>query len=165
MIERAIDGLFRADPGAVRGWAERALAAPAELGDRPLLAAATTMLTLGHAVGGRIAEAQAVYADAGALLAAMPDAELSARVDTAAYLCSAATYLDRYDDAVAHAGRALRIGRSAGHLHPTLIPALGAAHLLRGRLAEAAAVLDGGIEAARLAGIVQSMRGCCATAR
>jgi DNA-binding CsgD family transcriptional regulator len=87
----------------------------------------------------------------------MSDEELTARVDAAAYLCSAATFLDRYDDAVAHAERALRLGRAAGHLHPTLIPALGAAHFMRGRLSEAAEVLDAGVEAARLAGITQSM--------
>ena len=115
------------------------------------------MLALGHAVAGSIAEAQAAYAEASALVAAMSDEELSARVDAAAYLCSAATYLDRYDEAVAHAERALRLGRAAGHLHPTLLPALGAAHFMRGRLDEAAKVLDDGVEAARLAGITQSM--------
>ena len=102
-------------------------------------------------------EAQTAYAEASALLAAMSDEELGARVDAAAYLTSAATYLDRYDEAVAHAERALRLGRAAGHLHPTLLPALGAAHFMRGRLAEAAKVLDDGVEAARLGGITQSM--------
>jgi tetratricopeptide (TPR) repeat protein len=115
------------------------------------------MLSLGHAVAGSIGEAQAAYDEATALVAAMSDEELTARVDAAAYLCSAATFLDRYDDAVAHAERALRLGRAAGHLHPTLIPALGAAHFMRGRLSEAAEVLDAGVEAARLAGITQSM--------
>jgi DNA-binding NarL/FixJ family response regulator len=87
----------------------------------------------------------------------MSDEELSARIDAAAYLTSAATYLDRYDEAVAHAERALRLGRAAGHLHPTLLPALGAAHFMRGRLRESAKVLDEGVEAARLVGITQSM--------
>ena len=58
---------------------------------------------------------------------------------------------------MAHAERALRLGRAAGYLHPTLLPALGAAHFMRGRLAEATAILDAGVEAARLAGITQSM--------
>src|SRR5215207_4175559 len=115
------------------------------------------MLALGQAVAGSTGEAQASYDEATAVVAAMSDEELTARVDAAAYLCSAATFLDRYDDAVAHAERALRLGRAAGHLHPTLIPALGAAHFLRGRLSEAAEVLDAGVEAARLAGITQSM--------
>ena len=157
MIELAIDALFRAEPEAVRDWATRALGAARELGERPLIAAAAAMLALGHAVAGSIGEAQAAYDEATALVAAMSDEELTARVDAAAYLCSAATFLDRYDDAVAHAERALRLGRAAGHLHPTLIPALGAAHFMRGRLSEAAEVLDAGVEAARLAGITQSM--------
>jgi DNA-binding CsgD family transcriptional regulator/tetratricopeptide (TPR) repeat protein len=157
MIELAIDGLFRADPESVRDWASRALEAARELGERPLVAAAAAILALGHAVAGSIAEAQSAYAEASALLAAMSDEELGARVDAAAYLTSAATYLDRYDEAVAHAERALRLGRAAGRLHPTLLPALGAAHCMRGRLGEAAKVLDDGVEAARLVGITQSM--------
>ena len=113
--------------------------------------------TLGYAVGGHIAQAEAAYAETAALVAAMRDAELGDRSDALAYLCSVGTFLDRYDEACAHGERALRLGRSAGHLHPTLLPALGAAHLLRGRLGDAANVLDAGLEAARLAGITQSM--------
>ncbi|HET8949749.1 MAG TPA: AAA family ATPase [Solirubrobacteraceae bacterium] len=157
MIELAIDGLFRADPDAVRDWSTRSLRAARELGERPLIAAAAAMLALGHAVAGSIAAAQAAYDEASALVAAMSDEELGARVDAAAYLTSAATYLDRYDEAVVHAERALRLGRAAGRLHPTLLPALGAAHFMRGRLEEAAMVLDDDIEAGRLSGITQSM--------
>jgi DNA-binding NarL/FixJ family response regulator len=156
MLELAVDGLFRADPESVCDWARRAVAASRELGVRPLLAAATAMSALGHAVAGRTGEAESAYAEASALLATMSDQELGARVDAAAYLTSAATYLDRYDEAVEYAGRALRLGRAAGHLHPTLLPALGAAHFMRGRIAEAAKVLDDGMEAARLGGIVQA---------
>ncbi len=157
MIELAIDSLFRAEPDAVCDWSGRALQASRELGERPLVAASTALLALGRAVAGAIPDAIVTYEQATALLAAMPDEELGARVDAAAYLASAATYLDRYDEAVAHAERALRLGRAAGHLHPTLLPALGAAHSLRGRLGDAARVLDDGMEAARLAGITQGM--------
>ena len=157
MIELATDGLFRSEPESVCDWASRALASSRELGERPLIAASAAILTLGYAVAGNTAVAQAQYAEAEDLIAALPDEELGKRVDAAAFLCSAATYLDRYDEAVAHAERALRIGRAAGHLHPTLIPALGAAHFMRGRLAEAATILDDGVEAARLAGITQGM--------
>ncbi len=157
MIELAIDGLFRADPESVRAWGARALQAAREIGERPLIAAAAAIVTLGHAVAGSTSEAQTAYEETAALLASMSDAELSARVDAAAYLTSAATYLDRYDDAVLHAERALRLGRAAGHLHPTLLPALGAAHCMRGRLDEAARVLDDGVEAARLVGVTQGL--------
>ena len=94
MIELAIDALFRAEPEAVRDWATRALGAARELGERPLIAAAAA-LALGHAVAGSTGEAQAAYDEATALVAAMSDEELTARADAAAYLCSAATFLDR----------------------------------------------------------------------
>jgi predicted ATPase len=157
MIELAIDALFRSEAESLLDWARRALQAARELGERPLVAAASAIVTVGHAVAGSIAEAEAAYAETSALVAAMSDGELSARVDAVAYLCSAATFLDRYDEACAHGERALTVGRATGHLHPTLIPALGAAHLMCGRLGEAANVLDAGVEAARLAGITQGM--------
>ena len=157
MIELAIDALFASQAGGVREWAGRALAAARALDDRPLIASASAMTTLGEAVAGRIGLAQAAYADTFALLASMPDDELLVRPDALSYLCSAATFLDRFDEACAHGGRALRLARATGQLHPTLVPALGAAHLMRGRLAEAAEVLDAGVEAGRLAGITQSL--------
>jgi len=157
MIELALDALLRAEPDGVCEWAERALTAAREIGDGPLTAGAWAILALGHAVAERTADAAESYAGATTLVEAMSDEELGERSDAAAYLTSAATYLDRYDDAVAHAERALRLGRAAGYLHPTLLPALGAAHFMRGRLAEAATILDAGVEAARLAGITQSM--------
>ena len=157
MIDLAVDSMFRAQPEAVREWGQRALAAARELGDGPLIASAASMLALGLSVAGASPEAEAAYAEAAALVAALSDAELGTRIDSAAYLCSAGTFLDRYDEACAHGERALKAGRAAGHLHPTLLPALGAAHLIRGRLADAARVLDAGVEAARLAGIVQSL--------
>ena len=163
MIELAIDALFRAEPEAVRDWATRALGAargaraPANRGGRRDARARSRGRRQHRRGSGRLRRGDC-------LVAAMSDEELTARVDAAAYLCSAATFLDRYDDAVAHAERALRLGRAAGHLHPTLIPALGAAHFLRGRLSEAAEVLDAGVEAARWRASPRAWRGCCATA-
>ena len=65
--------------------------------------------------------------------------------------------MDRYDDAGAHAGRALRIARATGQEFPTLIPTLASAHFMRGRLAEAIEVIDDGIESARLTDIPQDL--------
>ena len=50
MIELAIDGLFRSEPEAVGDWSARARAIAQTLGDRPLIAASSAMLTLAHAV-------------------------------------------------------------------------------------------------------------------
>ena len=157
MIEVAIDALFRSEADAVCEWAGRALAAARALSDAPLVASASAMLTLGEAVAGRIDAAQTAYADTAALLVSMADDALLVRPDALSYLCSAATFLDRFDEACAHAERALRLARATGQLHPTLVPALGAAHLMRGRLAQAAEVLDDGVEASRLSGVTQGL--------
>ena len=158
MIELAVDSMFRAQPDAVREWAERALAAARELDDGPLIASAASMLDPRPLRRRRHPRGRSgLRRGGGAGRRRCSDAELGTRIDSAAYLCSAGTFLDRYDEACAHGERALRAGRAAGHLHPTLLPALGAAHLMRGRLAEAAKMLDAGVEAARLAGITQSL--------
>ena len=90
------------------------LAAARDIGDDSLTAGAWAILALGHAVAERTQDAADSYAAAAAMVAALPDEELGARSDAAAHLTSAATFLDRYDEAVAHAERALRLGRAAG---------------------------------------------------
>ena len=63
-------------------------------------------------------------------------------------------YLDRYADADAHANRALAVARATGQGEHflVLVQILGGVWRQRGKLAEAAELLDGGIEAARLLG-------------
>jgi DNA-binding CsgD family transcriptional regulator len=115
------------------------------------------MLTLGRAMSGAIAEAETTRAEASALLAAMSDEELGVRIDAAAFLAAGETYLDRYEDAFRHATRARALGRATGSTHPTLVTTLGTSHFMLGRLAEAAAVLDAGIEASRLSTVSRTV--------
>ena len=63
-------------------------------------------------------------------------------------------HLDRFERGRAHGQRTLDVGRATGQgfLLPALLPALGACYELLGRLDESAALLEGGIEAARLSG-------------
>jgi ATP/maltotriose-dependent transcriptional regulator MalT len=91
---------------------------------------------------------------AAALVDAMPDDELAARIDAVAYLCGAEAYLELFDDAIAHGERGLSIARATaqGELLPTLVPAWWTALWMRGRLEEGANLLDDAIEAARLSG-------------
>ena len=165
MLELAVDALFRSDAEPLLEWTRRARAAAETLGDRPLIASTGAIRALGYAVGGHIAQAEAAYAETAALVAAMPDAELGDRSDALAYLCSVGTFLDRYDEACAHGERALRLGRSAGHLHPTLLPALGAAHLLRGRLATRRTCSTPAWRRHGSPGSRRARPGCCATVR
>ena len=63
-------------------------------------------------------------------------------------------YLDRYAEGEAHANRALAVARATGQgeLFLLLAATLGGLLRQRGKLVEAAELLDGGIEAARLLG-------------
>jgi ATP/maltotriose-dependent transcriptional regulator MalT len=159
MIELAVDGLYRAEYDSMREWAERARDAAGPLEDRPLTAAAVAALALAGAFAGRVPEADRHRSEAAALVDALPDAELALRLDAAANLAAAELYLDRYEEAVAHAERALRIGRATGQsdIVPVLFPTLGSAARMRGRLAESGELLDGAVEAARLSGHTQGL--------
>jgi DNA-binding NarL/FixJ family response regulator/tetratricopeptide (TPR) repeat protein len=157
LIVLAFDGLFRADFAAMREAAERALAAARPLGDRPLTATAASVLALACAWGGMTSDAEDARQEAVALVEAMSDDELASRIDAPAYLAAAELYLDRYEETIAHAERALTVGRATGQQFPTLVPILAIAYLMRGRLAEAIEVIEGGVESARLANNIQDL--------
>ncbi len=155
MVQLAIDGLFRAEYEEMRGFAERALEAAEPLGDDALTATALGVLALACSFTGDIADAERHRGRGAALVDAMGDDGLAGHIDAPAHIAAAEIYLDRYREAAVHAERALAIGRAIGIMFPTLIPTLGTAHFMRGRFREAAEVLDGGVEAARLGDIVQ----------
>jgi DNA-binding NarL/FixJ family response regulator/tetratricopeptide (TPR) repeat protein len=157
VIVLAFDGLFRADFDAMRDAAARALAAARPLGDRPLTASAASVLTLACAWGGMTSDAEAAREEAVALVESMSDDELTGRIDAPAYLAAAELYLDRYEETIAHSERALAVGRATGQQFPTLVPTLASAYLMRGRLADAIEVIEGGVESARLANNVQDL--------
>jgi len=156
MVELAIDGLFRAEFDSMREFAERAVAAAEPVGDDGLTATALGVLTLACSFTGAIEEAEEHRTRAAAIVDAMSDEQLAGRIDAAAHLAAAEIYLDRYFEAGQHAERALAVGRATGILFPTLVPTLGTAYFMRGRLSESADALDGGVEAARVADIVQA---------
>ena len=157
VLALGFDGLFRADFGAMRDAAARALTMARPLGDQPLTATAASVLTLACAWGGLTSEAEAARDEAVDLVDAMSDDQLAQRIDAPAYLAAGELHLDRYDDTIAHAERALAVGRATGQQFPTLVPTLGTAYLMRGRLTEAIEVLDGGIESSRLARNAQDL--------
>ena len=156
-IVLAFDGLFTADFDSMREAAERALEHARRHGDPRLIATAAAVLTLATAWGGATEAAEAPRAEAAQLVDAMSDAQLAGRIDAAAHLAAAELYMDRYDDAAAHAERALGVARATGQQFPTLIPTLASAHYLRGRLGEASELIDGGVESARLTNIPQDL--------
>jgi ATP/maltotriose-dependent transcriptional regulator MalT len=157
MLELAVDGMFRADYDAARTWGMRALDAARPFGERPLIATSGAMVILGGACSGEIAQAESLLAEVVALVDGMPDEELARRPDAAGYLGAAELQLDRIADAIRHAERGLEVARATGQAAPTLIPTLGTARFMHGLLAESAAVLDVGLENARVSGIEQAI--------
>src|SRR5262249_36306037 len=153
--------LYRSQYQSMHDWAERAVSAAKVLQDRPLLAAALTMPALAHAMTGSGERARMHRADAAALVDSLSDDELSRRLDAVAWLAAAELYLDLYAEADAHAERALRLARATGQaeLFLVLYQILGRAWYVRGKLVEAAELLDGGIEASRLFGHTQALVG------
>ena len=156
MVELAIDALFRAEFDSMRDFAQRAVEAAEPVGDEGLVATARGVLALACSFTGEIEEAERQRSQAATTVDSMPDEQLAGRIDAAAHLAAAEIYLDRYQEAGMHAERALAVGRATGILFPTLVPTIGTAYFMRGRLAESAEYLDGGVEAARLADIVQA---------
>jgi DNA-binding CsgD family transcriptional regulator len=74
-------------------------------------------------------------------------------------LAGAELYLHRFEQAVAHGERALRVGRATGQgqQFPLIYALLGTSWYMRGMLREAAEPLEGAVEAARLTGNAQTL--------
>ncbi|MCC7076929.1 MAG: AAA family ATPase [Acidimicrobiia bacterium] len=158
-IDLAMNGFWRAEYEGMRAWAERGADAARRVGDRPLTAAALAVLALADSMTGEAERAESRRSEAEGLVESLSDEELCHRVDAAAWLAGAELYLDRYVEADAHADRALRVGRATGQGEHflVLVQILGRVWYVRGKLAEAADLLDGGIETARLLGNTQAL--------
>ena len=152
MIELAVGDLYQAEFDSMRGWAARATDAAAPLGDRPLLAAALGVRAVAGAFSGVIPQARAHRDEAAELIDELGDEELARRLDALVHLATAEGYLDQFAVSGHHGERALAIGRATGQgdLFPLIVPMLGTALWMQGRMAESAEVIDGGVEAARL---------------
>ena len=159
MVELAMNGFWRADYRAMQEASARAVDAARPLGEAPSLAAALAVLALADSIAGDAGRARSNLAEAAGLVDSLTDSALAARLDAAAWLAGAELYLDRYAEADAHAARALALGRATGRgeLFLVLVQMLGRVWFVRGKLAEAAELLDGGIESARLQGNTQSL--------
>ena len=159
MLEIGRDGFYRMDYAAMREWARRALEAARALGDRPLMAAAAGALALGGVCDGAIAEAEAAVEEAAALLEGLTDEDASRHLDFAANaLAGSEVLLDRYERGGARAEWALAVAEATGQSQ--VLPILfwtGTIRTMRGRLREAAEILDTAIEIARVAGHEQGL--------
>jgi ATP/maltotriose-dependent transcriptional regulator MalT len=154
MLELTVNALWRTKHEAMHEAAERSVNAARRLGDKPLTAAALAELALADSIMGAADRAESNRSEAAALVDSLSDAALAGHLEAAAWLAGVELYLDRYAEGEAHANRALSVARAIGQgeLFLLLAATLGGLLRQRGKLAEAAELLDGGIEAARLLG-------------
>jgi DNA-binding NarL/FixJ family response regulator len=161
LLELTLNEFYRSRYDAMRDWAAAATNAAGDAGDATLAAAAAVMSTFAFAMTGPVPEALRLRAEAAGLVDDLSDAELSIRPHTAGWLAIAEVYLDRYLEADAHASRALALTRATGEGDPLhrLYPVLPRIWYVRGKLADAANLLDGAIEAGRLLGDPPALAG------
>jgi ATP/maltotriose-dependent transcriptional regulator MalT len=161
LIELTLNEFYRSRFEAMRDWAAPAVNSAKEVGDAALIAAAAVMPAFADAMTGPTETARTRRAHAAALIDELSDDELSVRPDAAGWLAIAEVYLDLYAEADAHASRALGLARASGQGDPLhrLYPVLPRVWYMRGKLAEAAELLDGAIEAGRLLGSPPALAG------
>ncbi|HET7857194.1 MAG TPA: AAA family ATPase [Gaiellaceae bacterium] len=161
LIELTLNAFYRARYEAMHDWARQAVSAAKVTGDAALLAAALGMPALAAAMTGPTETARSHRAEAAALVDELSDDELSRRPDAASWLAAAELYLDLYAEADAHASRAAGLARATGRGDPLfrLYPILPRIWYVRGKLTEAAELLDGAIEAGRLLGSPPALAG------
>jgi DNA-binding NarL/FixJ family response regulator len=151
-IELAVDGLYELDFTQAVEMGVRALATARDVGDRPLIAAAAAALCLAETTAGSVAEADERRREARAEVGALSDAELAPRLEALYHLAWAETYLEHYEDAVAHAERGIAIARGFGQGR-LLVPLSLARNFpfeMQGRLRDAIELCESALEAARL---------------
>jgi ATP/maltotriose-dependent transcriptional regulator MalT len=161
LVELTLNEFYRSRYEAMHHWADRAVSAAKVVGDPPLMAAALAMPALTDAMIGAPETARSHRAEAAALVDSLSDDELSLRPDAAAWLAAAELYLDLYAEADVHASRALSLARATGLGDPFfgLYLILPRVWCVRGKLAEAAELLDGAIEAGHLLGPSPALAG------
>jgi ATP/maltotriose-dependent transcriptional regulator MalT len=152
LLELAVNSLYRTRFEEMHESAQAALDDARVLGQAPFTAAALAVVGFGGSLMGDAHAADAKRAEAAALIDSLTDDELAPYLESAAWLAGAELYLDRYVEADRHASRALAVARATGQgeLFLVLVQILGGVWRQRGKLTQAAELLDGGIEAARL---------------
>jgi DNA-binding CsgD family transcriptional regulator len=151
-IELAVDGLYEHDFEQAVTAGVRALETARAVGDRALIAAASSALCFSETAAGRVEAAREHRAEALALVDMLSDAELAPRLEALYHLGWAETYLEHFVDAIAHFDRGIAIARAFGDGRLLVPMTLGKNYPLEmtGRLAEATECCETVLEAVRL---------------
>jgi DNA-binding NarL/FixJ family response regulator/tetratricopeptide (TPR) repeat protein len=151
MNELAVNLVWRARYDQMHACAERAVTTARRLCDPAALA----LLTMAESMTGAAERAEACRREATALVDSLSDEDLARHLESATRLAGMELYAGWYADGDRHASRALALARATGEggeLFLVLVLTLGGLWRMRGKLADAGELLDGGIEAARLLG-------------
>ena len=161
LTELTLNEFYRSHYDAMHDWATRAVEAANTVENPAVTAGALVVQALASAMTGPTETARSNRLEAAAFVDQLSDEELSPRPDAAGWLAIAEVYLDLYAEADAHASRALVLARATGHGDPLhrLYPVLPRIWYVRGKLAQAAELLDGAIEASRLLGSPPALAG------
>jgi DNA-binding CsgD family transcriptional regulator len=126
----------------------------AELGDRPLVAAACGMSVMAAFFTGDLAAIEVRADTAAGMVDALSDDELMHRLDAIIWLGWGELHHQRWDDALRHLDRGLRLARGAGQVHVLtyMLAARACALRWQGNLAEALDCAEDAVEAATLSG-------------
>jgi DNA-binding CsgD family transcriptional regulator/tetratricopeptide (TPR) repeat protein len=151
-IELSIDALYELDHSQTVAMGRGALETARALGDRALIGAAASALSMSEAGAGHIEDAREHLEEAVAHVDSVSDAELAPHQEALCYLAWAENYLERYEEAIAHADRGIRIGRATGEgrvLAPMML-VKGYPFEMQGRMTEAVELCETAVEATRL---------------
>ena len=158
-LELAAHASLRGDPLEMRECAAEALAGAIALADLRSTAAATAALAMAAYTLGDVDEGREHGRSAAALVAALDDEQLGARLEMLLFLGWAQYFRGEFALALEHFARGTAIARRAGSAVLALELMVGEALslLARGRIAEALDVADGAVEDARPLGSAQSL--------
>jgi ATP/maltotriose-dependent transcriptional regulator MalT len=151
-IELAVDGLYEQDFEKTFEMGEAALETARSLDDAGLVATAAAALALGEAAAGRTDAARNHRREALGRIERLEDPDLATRLEIFFYLGWAETYLEHYEEAIAHADRGLALARATGQGR-LLVPLMllrGYPMEMQGRLAEAREICETAVEISRL---------------
>ena len=140
-------------------WAGKAAQTARALDDRGLLAVAEALVCFAEYNLGRSEQAEAARVASAAGLDALPDEQLTARLDLPHYLGFAEYFCEHYEDAARHFRRGIALARASGQGQFVGSMMVGLAQALErlGRLREAHGVAEAAVEAGRLTGNRQAI--------
>ncbi|MGZ6719455.1 MAG: helix-turn-helix transcriptional regulator [Solirubrobacteraceae bacterium] len=159
LIELSQDGSHRMDYKSQKEWAERATTVAEQMQDPLVRTVGIAAAARGFAFAGFPAQARPLRDRAAQTIDGLSDAELAGHLDAIVHLAGAELYQHMFDEASAHAQRALAVGRATGQhqLFPVVFAILGITWMFRGHLQPALDPLEGNVDAARLSGNAQAI--------